>query len=52
MNISDKNEEICPICLQRIEPDDDVIEEGEKAVHLRCHTEPNGQHWVHLIESA
>ena len=37
MKIPEERKDICPVCLQPIEPEDDVIEEGERDVHASCH---------------
>jgi len=35
----EERKDICPVCLQRIEPHDDVIEVGERDVHAPCYEE-------------
>jgi len=41
MDNLDERRDVCPICRQPIEPDDDVIREGERDVHVACQQEEN-----------
>jgi len=34
--VTEERKDICPICLQPVEPDDDAIQEGDRDVHVRC----------------
>jgi len=39
MEIPEERKDICPVCLKPIEPEDDVIQVGERDVHAACHQE-------------
>ena len=41
MDVPEERKDICPVCLQPIEPDDEVVQEGERDVHVLCHQEEN-----------
>jgi hypothetical protein len=39
MNVPEERKDICPVCLQPIEPEDEVIQIGERDVHIACRQE-------------
>lgn len=39
MAILEERQDICPVCLQPIEPEDEVIQAGERDVHVPCYQE-------------